>query len=136
MHICLDLNFYHREALNAHASIVTGESTPSYMLHSDIVLPRLKSTLPANSFKLLVMLRNPTSRAYSHYNMSIDMTGTPEQNKNRYVCNFILCPCQVYLKNTNLYVAYTLKLCVIFEEDLRLTSIPVLKILWIGKSPH
>lgn len=84
--ICInvDLNFYHREALHVHASILTGESTPSYMLHSDIVLPRMKSVLPPGSFKLLVMLRNPTARAYSQYNMTIDMTGNAEQQKNRY----------------------------------------------------
>lgn len=79
-----DLNFYHREALHAHASIMTGESTPSYLLHSDLVLPRLQSTLPSDApLKLLVMLRNPTARAFSHFNMSIDMTGNAEQTKNR-----------------------------------------------------
>ena len=33
--------------------------------------------------KLIVMLRNPTERAYSQYNMIIDPTGTPEQLQNR-----------------------------------------------------
>ena len=82
---CADLNFFHREALHAHASILTGESTPSYMLHSDIALPRLQSTLSPNSFKLLVMLRNPTARAYSQYNMSVDMQGNEEQKQVRSV---------------------------------------------------
>ena len=88
--IVTDLNFYHREALQAHASIITGESTPSYLLHSDVVLPRLKSTVPADSFKLLVMLRNPTARAYSQYNMTIDMTGNEEQQKNRWAGRKVL----------------------------------------------
>jgi hypothetical protein len=31
--------------------------------------------------KLIVMLRNPTERAYSQYQMCVDPTGTPEQLK-------------------------------------------------------
>lgn len=33
--------------------------------------------------KLIVMLRNPTERAYSQYQMCVDPTGTPEQLKVR-----------------------------------------------------
>lgn len=33
--------------------------------------------------KLIVMLRDPVKRAFSHYQMSIDMSGTPEQVKVR-----------------------------------------------------
>ena len=50
-------------------------------MSSDVVLPRLKMVVPW--VKLLVMLRNPVDRAYSHYQMSVDMTGTAEQQMRR-----------------------------------------------------
>lgn len=34
--------FYHAKDMQQHPSISTGESTPSYLFHYDIVLPRLK----------------------------------------------------------------------------------------------
>ncbi|CAM9900110.1 unnamed protein product [Discosporangium mesarthrocarpum] len=37
----------------------------------------------AGDARLLVMLRDPVKRAYSHYHMSIDPNGTPAQKKNR-----------------------------------------------------
>jgi hypothetical protein len=89
------MNFYHADALKKHPSIITGESTPSYLLHrcssilssliipSNIVIPRIKKVLPSSALRLLVMLRNPALRAYSQYQMAIDMTGTPEQMKTR-----------------------------------------------------
>ncbi len=61
---------------------MTGESTPSYLLHSSLVIPRLQAICP-QGVKILVMLRNPVDRAYSHYQMCVDPTGTPEQLKNR-----------------------------------------------------
>lgn len=71
------LNFYEKVQLSQHPSISTGESTPSYLLHYDLVLPRLKAYVPWA--KLLVMLRNPVDRAYSQYQMISDTSGTPEQ---------------------------------------------------------
>jgi len=71
------MNFFERSQLSQHPSISTGESTPSYLLHSDIVLPRLKKYAPWA--KLLVMLRNPADRAYSQYQMISDNSGTAEQ---------------------------------------------------------
>lgn len=44
--------------------VITGEASPSYMFHPH-VLPRLRATLP--TAKLIMLLRNPVSRAYSHY---------------------------------------------------------------------
>jgi hypothetical protein len=43
---------------------VTGESSPYYMFHP-LAGPRIAETLP--DVKLLVLLRNPVDRAYSHY---------------------------------------------------------------------
>lgn len=77
------MNFYHGDVLKKHPSIITGESTPSYLLHSNIVIPRLKMVLPSSSLRLLVMLRNPVSRAYSQFQMAIDASGTQEQMKTR-----------------------------------------------------
>ena len=33
--------------------------------------------------KLLAIVRNPVDRAFSHFQMSVDVTGTPEQMKVR-----------------------------------------------------
>jgi len=73
--------FYKTDALAEHPSLFTGESTPSYLLHSDVVLPRVKAVCPW--VQLLVMLRDPTARAYSHYQMCIDMQCAPEQKAVR-----------------------------------------------------
>jgi len=77
------MNFYHAEALHKHRTIITGESTPSYLLHSDIVIPRVKSVLPFSDIKFFVMLRNPAARAYSQFQMAVDTSGTAEQLKVR-----------------------------------------------------
>eukprot|EP01039_Chlorochromonas_danica_P007164 gene7164-7922_t len=71
------MQFYEKALLQKHPSISTGESTPSYLLHSDVVLPRLKRYVPW--VKLIVMLRNPVDRAYSQYQMVSDIEGSPEQ---------------------------------------------------------
>jgi len=44
--------------------LVTGEATPSYM-HHPLVPGRIKEWLP--TVKLILLLRNPVDRAYSHY---------------------------------------------------------------------
>lgn len=44
----------------------TGESTPYYIFHPHVA-KRIKKDIP--DVKLIVMLRNPVDRAYSHYNM-------------------------------------------------------------------
>lgn len=75
------MNFYSKDILERYPSLVTGESTPSYLLHSDIVIPRMRMVCPNTQF--LVMLRNPTMRAFSQYQMSVDPTGTPDQRAVR-----------------------------------------------------
>ncbi|CAM9888508.1 unnamed protein product [Ectocarpus sp. 4 AP-2014] len=73
--------FFYAEELKSHPSIVTGESTPSYLLRGDLVIPRLKKV--AGKTRLLVMLRDPVKRAYSHYQMAVDPEGTPAQLRSR-----------------------------------------------------
>ena len=53
---------------------VIGESTPSYLLYGRPVLERIAALLP--TVRLLVILRDPTERAYSHYSMTADKTST------------------------------------------------------------
>ena len=71
------MEYFDSQSLYKYPSLITGESTPSYLLHSDIVIPRILMICPW--VKILVMLRNPIDRAYSQYQMCIDPTGTPEQ---------------------------------------------------------
>ena len=59
------MKFFNVDALFKYPSLLTGESTPSYLLHSDIVIPRFLSVCP--TAKVMVMLRNPVDRAYSQY---------------------------------------------------------------------
>lgn len=75
------LKFFESELLKKHPSIVTGESTPSYLLHADIVLPRLQAMVPWTH--LIIMLRNPVDRAFSQFQMVSDATGNAEQLKVR-----------------------------------------------------
>jgi hypothetical protein len=75
------MNFFEKDLLSRHPSLITGESTPSYLFHSDLVIPRIKNYAPWA--KLIIMLRNPVDRAYSQYEMIQDPNGTPEQLKNR-----------------------------------------------------
>lgn len=48
-----------------HVRSITGESSPYYMFHP-LAAPRIAAALPR--VKLIVLLRNPIDRAYSHYN--------------------------------------------------------------------
>ncbi|GLD96784.1 hypothetical protein PINS_up005467 [Pythium insidiosum] len=58
-----------------------GESTPSYLLYGESVARRLRLLYP--EMKLIVMLRDPVKRAYSHYQMTADPNGTAAQLKMR-----------------------------------------------------
>jgi len=59
--------FYVEKILRKHFS--TGESTPHYMTHP-LAAKRAYDMLP--NAKIIVMLRNPIDRAYSHYQMLFD----------------------------------------------------------------
>jgi hypothetical protein len=95
---------FHKAFLDENPSLITGESTPSYLLHSDVVTPRVKACAPGA--KLTVVLRDPVSRAYSQvrpralaallltssgrwsyaavqYQVVVDRDGTPQQKKAR-----------------------------------------------------
>jgi hypothetical protein len=86
--------FFYPKHLVVHTSLITGDSTPSYLLHSDVVIPRLlrmyggsvagngKTALEA-PLRLLVMLRDPVDRAYSQFQMMRDQRGSAEQIRNR-----------------------------------------------------
>lgn len=61
--------------------IVCGESTPSYLLYGTPVAKRIHDMYP--SIRLIVILRDPVSRAYSQYCMTADSVGTAQQLKAR-----------------------------------------------------
>jgi len=48
-------------------SIITGEASPYYLFHPNV--PRRLASLLPNA-KILILLRNPVDRAYSHYQMA------------------------------------------------------------------
>lgn len=81
------MNFFDKSTIDKNPSLMTGESTPSYLLHSDIVIPRMQAVCPWT--KLLVIFRNPVDRAYSQYQMCVDMTGSPAQLKTRGLSEYI-----------------------------------------------
>lgn len=51
-----------------NSNSITGEASPYYMFHP-FAIPRIKNTCP--DAKLIVILRNPVYRAYSHYKHEI-----------------------------------------------------------------
>jgi hypothetical protein len=60
----LGLQWYRSQFPNAAEARAVGEATPNYMF-SPVALDRIRSTLP--DVKLILLLRNPIDRAYSHY---------------------------------------------------------------------
>jgi hypothetical protein len=59
----------------------TGEATPSYLLGGATVARRLH--LASSGTKLIVCMRDPVDRVYSHYNMTADLHGTAAQKVRR-----------------------------------------------------
>ena len=57
---------YHSYYPAAADGVVRGEATPTYM-YSDVALDRIRAYNPA--MKIIVLLRSPAERAYSHYRM-------------------------------------------------------------------
>ena len=76
------LNFFFTEELQFHPSCQTGDSTPSYLLDSKRVIPRLRQVFD-HPLRFLVMVRDPVQRAHSHYAMATSTDGTPGQLKTR-----------------------------------------------------
>jgi hypothetical protein len=58
------VEWYREQFPHSESARAVGEATPNYMF-STTALDRIKETLP--DVKLVVMLRNPIDRAYSHY---------------------------------------------------------------------
>ena len=56
--------------LASHRSMLTGEATPYYFFHP-LAPKRIARILP--NVKLIVLLRNPIDRAFSHYNHEVRM---------------------------------------------------------------
>jgi Sulfotransferase domain len=61
---------------------ISGEATPSYLLMGSVVAKRALRHCGA-ACKLIVIVRDPTRRAYSQYNMTRDTNGTARQLKRR-----------------------------------------------------
>jgi hypothetical protein len=74
--------FFFSQELDRHPTLLTGDSTPSYLLDSRRVIPRLKSVFDW-PIRFLVTLRNPVRRAESHYAMATSTEGTPAQLQTR-----------------------------------------------------
>ena len=53
---------------NSAAHLITGEASPCYVFHPDVAR-RVSVTIP--QVKLILMLRNPIDRAYSHYHHEV-----------------------------------------------------------------
>lgn len=60
---------------------VSGEATPSYLLGGETIARRVHNVEPR--VRLIVILRDPVLRAYSHYKMTADESGTEAQKKRR-----------------------------------------------------
>lgn len=74
--------FFHWRELQLHPSCLTGDSTPSYLLDSARVIPRIKQVFPWK-INFFVMCRDPVKRAESHFAMVTSTEGTPAQLKAR-----------------------------------------------------
>ncbi|WP_337104126.1 sulfotransferase family protein [Paenibacillus sp. YIM B09110] len=67
LHFGLDWYLTHFPESLPHGDI-TGEATPYYLFHPHVAT-RIKAALPA--VKIIVLLRNPIERAFSHYQMMV-----------------------------------------------------------------
>lgn len=75
-------NFFEKDVLMKCPSLMSGEATPSYLVGGSLVIKRMQQVVP-HCRKILAILRNPVDRAYSHYCMTADTEGSPEQLRNR-----------------------------------------------------
>lgn len=84
--------FFFTDTMRTRPSCMTGDSTPSYLLDSRRVIPRLKRVFPwshktyedkSRQMKFFVMMRDPVRRAASHYAMVTSTDGTAAQLKTR-----------------------------------------------------
>ena len=84
--------FFFTESIRTRPSCMTGDSTPSYLLDSKRVIPRLQRIFEwshktysdkSRRMKFFVMMRDPVRRAASHYAMVTSTDGSPAQLKTR-----------------------------------------------------
>lgn len=68
-HFPTSIEKYHAQSLGGR-TFLTGEASPSYLFHP-YAPKRVAKALP--NVKLIVMLRNPVSRAYSQYNHAVEL---------------------------------------------------------------
>lgn len=73
--------YFDVERLLDQPSLRSGEATPSYLLGGDLVARRMRALTP--DIRLIVMLREPIDRCFSHYRMCTDSRGSAEQLRNR-----------------------------------------------------
>jgi hypothetical protein len=64
MHFDKGLDWYGRHFDHVNREMAIGEATPDYLYHPEAI-GRIAATLP--DVKILITLRNPIDRAYSHY---------------------------------------------------------------------
>jgi hypothetical protein len=74
--------FFFTQELKQRPSCLTGDSTPSYLLDSRRVIPRLKTVFDWK-MQFFVMMRDPVKRAASHFAMVTSTEGTPAQLETR-----------------------------------------------------
>eukprot|EP00501_MAST-03F_sp_TOSAG23-6_P001176 GSMAST32.ASY1.ANO1.1220.1 assembled CDS len=53
--------------------LVSGEATPSYLLYGESLASKILTLTP--NVRLVIVVRDPVDRVYSHYNMTIDPEG-------------------------------------------------------------
>jgi len=62
------IKWFKQYAMNQGRNFITGEATPTYIYYPHAP-KRIKKLIP--NIKLIVILRNPVHRSFSHYNMSV-----------------------------------------------------------------
>jgi hypothetical protein len=68
IHFARGLDWYRAHFPLQTADVVTGEASPSYLFHPRAA-ERMHATIPG--IRLIVLLRNPIERAFSHYQMNV-----------------------------------------------------------------
>ena len=67
------LNWYASKYFSGSGNYpIRGEATPSYLALANLTAPRIQKAMVGKKIKFIVIFRDPTERAYSHYwfNMS------------------------------------------------------------------
>ncbi|KAL7569314.1 hypothetical protein ACA910_016857 [Epithemia clementina (nom. ined.)] len=65
-------SMFNRKLLQRNTSLITGEGTPEYLIYPDICDKAILCTIPW--VKVIVIIREPIERLFSHYNFITDPT--------------------------------------------------------------